>query len=1064
MMGPPGPMPDLAQTLRPDPSTMTHWRVRSSSRILAPAALLLVLLGTGCFNTDQPGRAEREGAGQGVILLEKVEWGRLVSVADATGRVVARDILVRGDLREDGINYDLGTNPVTQEEVLTILQPEGTSGFQTLLAAAQAGLDELDVKGPADPPPYPMVPRNAALRLVFSEQVAPETVDGTTIQVITGDPPSVAMSVRLVVQNDPVAGKGRVLLDPTISARQSGELGLPQNAVGFPGSFNLTDDNLQIRIPTEINTSFGQPRVLMNLARTRQIAVGPEDPTLPDLAGNPMIVRSVRTGGEADAFRGFLPDFDRPNLIVRKDVTVDSIQPSQVGESGEFQVVYAIQQTFCQMLTPQVGDVLEIGGALAVVAGFVQRNPGGLGTEWVQVGVNVLEGSLPLPGTGITGRLTTRYSPLETDYQTCFLEFTPFTEPAPGQPVALDPFATIRVRFDEPVEPLSVLSMHSFVVVAFDENAAFGDPTAPFDSAQETVADFIDRQRGYHNPVSGTVREYGGRILFGPIEVGTDSRTFTLAPVAGLTDPDSDNQQYYSIALRGGVDGIVDLAGNPLAFSGFAAGPAPGTGQDPEQTIEVAPDLAGQTLKDRYFCLRGQGIDEDGDGLPEYGGQFDVVPGRITGRQPERFSRQADGNTESIGAGLALGFANAPFEPLTPAGAVVMTAYRPHDFGFSYQNPQEYNLDVEGFNWAPLGGVVNDDSFPIFSLALAHGNTMPDEAPTINPTVPLWPNSGLLTGSPFDDNILGFPDFDEQIVFETQYDLRAVNLFVSESGTTMLPYPRFTTTYTWRDTAIPQTYLGGASQSQGSPPTLVGPPFWGPEKVPSIGLPLLVRLRCWPRGNFIGTNQFQVSNLFPTGIGFTTAPAFRVFSAGGIDSGNVFRPVIPDNSATGGTSPTGGFVNGQRTSNHDQVVYWAQADFVVRVSRVWTHWFDMGVPIASTGDIRGSLLEPANVVQSPGTEVVVEYRGSAAVQHPTDPTTTPSPLTDADRAFDAYGDFQGSFGGSVSTPGDWSADLEQALVNPSQPYQFFQLRFTFVSNAEAGLRSMLDGFGLAWKF
>lgn len=1065
MMDPPGPVPDLATRLRPDLSTMTHRRVRSRARLLVPGTLLLALAAPACFNINQPSRAQ--GSGQGVVLLESVEWGRLVSVADTTGRVVARDVLIRGDLKEDGINYLLSTSPVTQEEVLTILQPEGSSGFRTLLAAARSGLDSVDVKGPSDPPPYPVVPRNAAIRLTFSEQVAPSSVDATTIQVLTGDPPAVAMSVRLVVQNDPASGKGHVILDPTISARQSAELGLPQNAVGYPASFNLTDDNLQIRIPTEVNTGFGQPRVLTNLAGTRHIAVGPEDPTVPDLAGKPMVVRSIRTGSEADEFRGFLPDFHRPSIITRKDVTVDTIRPSAPGEPGEFQVIYSVQERFCQQLTPKVGDVLEVGDALAAITAFVVRDPGGLGTEWVQVGASLLDGAMPATGSGLglTGRLTTRYTAVEADYQTCFLEFTPFSEPAPGQAIALDPFATFRVRFDEPVEPLSVLSMHSLVLVAIDENAAPGDPTAPFDPTTETVADFIDRQRGYHNPVSGSSREYGGRILFGPIEVGTDSSTFTLAPIAGLTDPDSDDQQYYTLAIRDGVDGIVDLAGNPLATSGFAAGPAPGAGKDPEQSITVLPDINNHTLKDRYFCLRGLGVDEDGDGLPEYAGQYDVLPGAITGRVPERFSRQADGNTESIGAGLALGFANAPFEPLTPAGAVVMTVYRPHDFGFSYEDPNEYNLDVEGFNWAPLGGVVNDDSFPIFSLALAHANTMPDEQPNpFSPNIPLYPNSGLLTGSPFDDNILGFPTFDEKIVFETQYDLRSVNLFVSESGTTMLPYPTFTETYTWRDTAIPQSFLGGATQSQGSPPSAFGLPIWGPEKVPSVGLPLLVRLRCWPRGNFIGTNQYQVSNLFPTGIGTTTAPAFRVFSAGGVDSGNVFRPVIPDNSAFGGTSPTGGFLNGVRTSNHDQVVYWAQGDFVVRVSRVWTHWFDMGVPIASATDIRGTLLEPANVVQAPGTEVIVEYRGSAAVQHPTDPTTTPSPLTDARRPFDEYGDFIGAFGGSVSTPGDWSADVEEALVNQTQAYQFFQLRFTFVSDADAGLRAVLDGFGLAWRF
>jgi len=680
----------------------------------------------------------------------------------------------------------------------------------------------------------------------------------------------------------------------------------------------------------------------------------------------------------------------------------------------------------------------------------------------------VLEGEGTVTSSSQSGRLTTRYTTADASLQACFLQIAPTPGTLPASDV--DPLTTtIQVQFDEPVDVRTVQSMHSFILAAVEDDT---DPeTGVYVPGSETVGQFIDRLRGYHNPADSIAdnEEWGGRILFGDITVGNGSRSFTLNPVAGWTVPNNDadySTQIYCVALRDGLDGILDLAGNPVAFAGFVAG----TPSASDAGALISVDATQAEIRDKYFCLRGLGADENNDGLPEYGGQYDpnVLPGRITGRAPQRFSRQADSQNQYVGARVLVTGAAAPFEPLMPAGAVVMTLLRPHDLAFGYLDPTEFNLDVEGLSWTPLGGVVLDDTFDRFSIALAHANQHPDESLTITLTG-VYPNSGLRTGGEtFDENILGFPDHDEKIVFDTSYTLRAVNLFSADSGTTMLPWPDFEDTYTWRDTAIDQEFTGAAG-GPGVPPIPYAaaegvPILWPPEEAPSVGSPLLIRYRCYPRGAFLGTNTFQCTQMIPA----STAPAFRIFSAGGRDAGGLWHQVIPDNAATGGTAPTGGFnVNtGQPTPNHDSFVYWTQADFVVRVSRVYTHWFAMGTSLTE-GGILGMILEPENALQDEGTEVQIEIRGSTTVERSTNPATQPNPLdTTLNGVFDDYGDFVDPGNGStVGNPGPWTRIEDASTLEEEVPaFEYFQLRFTFVSNADQNLQAFLDGFGFAWDF
>lgn len=1023
--------------------------------LVALAAILLVL--PGCFSNNKVvGGGSGSGGGggeQSALALTDVQWGRLVDIVDKDGNRTDIDVLVRADLVL-GADYSLATNPVTESETLTVLQyATGSNGFSSLVSAAKSNLPKVTLKGPNSPSPFTLIPRNAAVRLLFSTLVDDESVNADTIQFWVGTIGSKPQDGRYLVQNDEVTGIGAVIFDPTISGRQSSELGLSQNASGFPASLNTVDSNLLLRIPTDVNVFDGRPEVLKSAsgrgihARTGVI----NDPTTPNVDGSVNLVRSMRTGNPADPFSGFLKDDTRPNLIGLFDTTLSAVT---VLTGSRRQLTYALNETACDGIYAKIGDIIEAGdGAVLIVTSTVART-----TAPYIVVADLMEGTLDSLPADPSALLTTRYATTESALQTCFLSISP--SPVAFPATGVDRNASITVRFDEAINAASVLSMHSMVLTAFEASATSPDPTATFreggEFAFETVAEYLDRQRGFHLPVnsSGTMgaAEFGGRVLFGAIESADGNRQFTLKPAAGFSDPDGGGSPTYALGLRNGKDGIKDLAGNSLNFTSFVAG------SDSTNPMAITcANPAGQAVK--YFSIRGGSADEDNDGLPEIAGQYNIMPGVIQGRPVTRLSRTADTGNEFIGVGQP---SPTPVsEPLTPMGAVVMNTYRPQDFGFgsvsSFFDEDEYNMDIEGLAWSPFNG-PNDDFFPRVSLSLSHAGYMPDEVIDPLSGLPIFPNSGLKSSTPFTENILGWNKGQiETTVFDKSYAIRDINKFVSESGQNYIPWPKFTKTFTWRDTSIPQSIVGGDVASIGSPSSYVtGAGTYLPQEVPSIGSAMLCRFRCYYIGKIEPINQFNVYHL----VASSPLPAFRVFSAGGIDASNGDHPVIPDNDSNSGTRPNGGWFQGSPTSPADDNVYWAQADFVVRVSRAYTHWFDLGGVLPDKG-VDSVTIEPADAYALPGTAVNVEYRGAFSVTHPGNPITTPSPLTDAINAFDIYGDFN-EVGGGVSTPTVWTSDLTDLEASASSQFRYLQIRFSFVGNADLSLPATLDGIGIAY--
>ncbi|MAW61131.1 MAG: hypothetical protein CMJ94_09860 [Planctomycetes bacterium] len=1032
------------------------------------ASGLLMLAGLltlpACFSNNRViggGGSGNNGSEQGAMFLTQVEWGRLVDVVDQDGALAEQDIVIRPDLRL-GADYSLTVNPVTEAETLTILQySQGTAGFDALLSAAISNLPTVSLKGPASPSPYTQVARNAAIRLNFSRPVKASTVNADTIQFWVGDGNASPADGRYIVDNDEENGLGYVIFDPTISGRQSAELGLPQNASGFRASFDSINDNLLLRIPTAVNVFDGRPEVLES-AGGRTIRIASSDPLTTNSDGSQNLVRSMRTGNENDPYNGFLRDNSPPSIVGLFDITLAGV--TDLGGEDR-RLTYNLAEAVCDGVTAKVGDVVETADGAVLLVTTVNAGAGGP----YEVDATLLEGTLPGLPADPSAQLTTRYTDDDAALQTCFIRATPTAATFPA--IGLEQDASLIVRFSEAIDPTTVLSMHSLVLTNFETTATAPDVTAIFrqggEFANETVGEYIDRLRGFHLPLNNTGTapgaEFGGRVLFGSIEVADGSREFTLTPTAGFVDADGGGSPVFALAVRDGARGITDLAGNPLEFTGFVAG---ATGAANMRIDCAAP--AGSAVK--YLALRANATDEDGDGLPEYAGQHTPGQGVFTGRPVVHFSRTSDTANDFVTGNPPTdpltGQPIYPFEPLTPRGAVVMALWRPGDFGFgapstntAYYDPNEFNIDVEGFSWSPFGG-VNDDFFPRVSLSFSHARWIPDETVDLTGRA-IYPASGLQASLPFVQNVLGWDEgITETTVFDSSYAVRAVDVFTAASGVEYIPWPEFTELFTFRDTAIPQSIQDGANGT-GSPPAAHGlgaaaGGFYDPGSVPSIGLSLLGRFRCYNVGNIEPINQFNSYQF----VANSPLPAWRVFSAGGISANGDVITVVPDNGDQGGLQPTGGWRNGTATRPDEDTIYATQADFVVRVSRAYTHWFDFGGVLPANG-VRGIVVEPVEAFQLPGTDLIVEYRGSFSVTHPANPTTAPSPLTDAEKTLDLYGDFNNT-SGSVSLPSAWTTDLSSLEATATEQYRYFQLRISFVANADRSLPATLDGLGIAF--
>jgi hypothetical protein len=126
---------------------------------------------------------------------------------------------------------------------------------------------------------------------------------------------------------------------------------------------------------------------------------------------------------------------------------------------------------------------------------------------------------------------------------------------------------------------------------------------------------------------------------------------------------------------------------------------------------------------------------------------------------------------------------------LNPLGAKLHSLWRYVDVGFSATDETNYNVDVEGMAWAPVGGNAMADQYDEFRISLGHSVWQPDEA--LNPMsgFPNFPNSGLV--KTFAQNFLPPEPDGGTVVHEKQlgYTVNPADLFTGISGTQLMPWP-----------------------------------------------------------------------------------------------------------------------------------------------------------------------------------------------------------------------------------------------------------------------------------
>jgi hypothetical protein len=208
-------------------------------------------------------------------------------------------------------------------------------------------------------------------------------------------------------------------------------------------------------------------------------------------------------------------------------------------------------------------------------------------------------------------------------------------------------------------------------------------------------------------------------------------------------------------------------------------------------------------------------------------------------------------------------------------------------------------------------------------------------------------------------------------------------------------------------------------------------------------------------------NGFQIA----LAINSSANPFFRAFSTGGITSGGQAKKIDPDNEPTaqGGINPG----TGQSTPALDNSFYYGQADFVVRVSRMHSIWFDTGL---GSPTFFSPVVEPTPTSQPAGTQIVLAYRGANAINNP--PAQNNKGSYANGENIDFYGDSKtvilGGTAAAAFTPTfvandkTWKSSLTS--FNGVVPgAKFFQFRASFISNVSTGLSPELSALGFPFQ-
>jgi hypothetical protein len=965
--------------------------------------------------------------------LLSLKWGRLADIFDSTGTLQQKDMLVGPDIPGvDPATFSLTINPVTQETIVTIAHPYGTPEYAAAFAQLDANLTFIVPKSldPNEIPPFSVAPRNCAMVLQFDDLLDMSTIQAATVKLLTGNPPNVPLDVRVIpdinhgdtadfTHRDPVSGQQvpgadgiiefhstRVIIDTTVSQLEAAESNppLPQNALGLPASPTPNQPNVGIRIPTVQDPSLGQLVILRDPTGhgISFTGSGPVDPN----SSTHDVVRALRSGNNSDQNHGFLFDDIPPQIIGTQPVGIGTVtEPNP----GEFQTSITFVTLPCRSKL-KAGDIIEQPGVFGqVLVTSSDPDSGGTVAE-VHFKIVFPPNGLLQPGPAQVSSVFDQSA--NFGQQACFLRFPGANSP-PASAVATD--SPVILRFSEPMDPATIKPFDSFTITR----------------------------------VSGT--PLYNQYIVGQVTPSADLQEFTYIPVLPYTHVANGQETYY-VNVSSDANGPTDLAGNLVL----------GTGLLPQVSFVIDQNEVAQNTDG--FALRFSSVDEDGNGFPEMRGQFlyDLTAGVLRPRSVLRFAAAATRDKPVVSimrippAGVQT--------PLSPLGSKLHSIWRYCDVGFALLDESFYNVDVEGLDWAPIGGSVVSDSYTNFAIYLSHCFKLPDESVSSATLLPIYANSGLV--STYAQNVLLDPPDQPQVNVHPRqrgYILDPADRFLSSTTpvVTMMPYPlnrglpvsqhQF---YTWRDTTLRATggpVNPGAELQIVKSVTGVGTPGqpYPPGTVPTGGLPLLMEFRCYPDDAAHGTNAFDIN----IAINSSSVPNFRAFSTGGTNSSGQAIQKNPDTElvATRGFNPTSN-PPGQVTIPVDNTVYIGQMDLVVRLSRAHSIFFNSNSANPTYSD---PVVEPRAADQPAGTQIVLAYRGGVDGPNWGDYLTNASNL-------DAYGECS-TAGGGTGTPHFLNGDPTwKTSLSGMHGAKFFQVRVTFVSNADTLLAPELSALGFAF--
>ena len=612
----------------------------------SPSASHLGLIGcvlwilTACSSGSAPGDGAESNTGD--AELTKLEFGRLVDVyglqttpegvvvelyddPSTVGLIDGLDVVIGPDIQDERgpdsrqpdseVLYDfIGSNPDNLQPRLLITRELGSAEFREAfeelddrLKPVAAGLFGQDVRET----PFTVVPRNAAIKLTFAQNVGVgddffvtrdergrvtglKNTEAVQLLEIVGDPRDETdtgdyrvVPTRLVVRGH------EIVVDPVLLGTEGLQYRTQNNAAGMPESADQVGANMRIAVALEgplsipgVHAPEGSPYIGTNHAAERSI------------------IRDFRSGNREDntpdISRGFVRDAEPPRIVGQLLTYLERVD--RVNDANQVVTIYKNGRAHeidrgdvLRFIDPSTDDV--IGASEIVVE--PDDDLGDPDEQHVRCVIRTVPGLLELDPRRIAGypddilererwlrenaprvvlvseftasRSNPRTGEPYGDDPANFLTFSPSSLPlANGDPSPptenVSPFASAIVRFSKPVDMTTVR--------AFD--TLFFATRNVLDS--DLVRDeFVTPNR--IDPDSFDLAKFATpHLVVSRVQDDDGSQTaIRLQPTHGLyldqeiRDADEGvpfeaKQFRYFLHLLGGANGVADLAGNSIDF------------------------------------------------------------------------------------------------------------------------------------------------------------------------------------------------------------------------------------------------------------------------------------------------------------------------------------------------------------------------------------------------------------------------------------------------------------------------------------------------------------------